>query len=190
MRRLIIVVCLLTLAGCAGITKVEKGDREIGDRLTIKLEGSWNHLKAPGLGPAQNWTMEGLPIDQLLIYSGIKDGELIHASGSRGKQKDFAFRSSMQPDEIVAMFEGMLTRNGSSFELTKLDLSPFGGLKGFRFDYTLIRKVDNVVLMGVGWGAVSKGELFAILYMAPRLAFFARHAPQVESMAMNAKIRE
>lgn len=190
MKKLTIVLCTLALAGCVAMAKVETGDRSIGDRLAVKIEGPWNHLEAPGLGPAQNWTMEGLPVDQLLLYSGIKDGELVHAGGGGGTRKDFAFRASMHPDEIVAMFEGMLTRDGSTFVLTKLEPAPFGGRKGFRFDYALTRKVDNVVLSGVGWGAVSKNELFAIIYMAPRLAFFARHAPQVEKIAMSATIRE
>jgi len=44
------------------------------------------------------------------------------------------------------------------------------------------------VLSGEGWAAVSKGELFAMLYMAPRLGFFARHAPEVEKIAASAKI--
>lgn len=191
MKRLTIACCALALAGCVAMAKVEMGDRAIGERLAVKIEGAWNHLDAPGLGPAQTWTMEGLPVDQLLLYSGVKDGEVVHArGGGGGKPKDFAFRAKMQPDEIVAMFEGMLTRDGSSFKLVKLEPSTFGGLKGFRFDYALIRKVDNVVLSGVGWGAVSKGELFAMLYTAPRLAFFSRHAAQVEKIAMSARVKE
>ncbi|OGA19305.1 MAG: hypothetical protein A3H32_04215 [Betaproteobacteria bacterium RIFCSPLOWO2_02_FULL_63_19] len=181
---------MLALAGCVAMAKVEKGERAIGDRLAVKIEGAWNQLDGPELGPAQTWTMEGLPIDQLLLYSGVKDGDLVHASGGDGKRKDFAFKANMQADEIVGMFEGMLTRDGSSFKLTRLEPSSFGGLSGFHFEYTLIRKVDNVVLTGVGWGAVSKGELFAMLYMAPRLAFFARHAADVERIAMSAKIRQ
>src|SRR5574340_1235233 len=174
MKRLMIVLCVLALAGCVAMAKVETGDHAIGERLAVKLDGAWNYLEAPGLGPARTWTMEGLPVDQLLLYSGLKDGELVHASSGGGKQKDFAFRANMQPDEIVAMFEGMFTRDGSSFKLVKLEPSNFGGLRGFRFEYALLRKVDNVMLSGVGWSVVSKGELFAIIYMAPRLGFFAR----------------
>ena len=190
MRRLIIVVCVLALAGCVAMAKVEKGDRAIGDRLAVKIEGAWNRLDASDLGPAQTWTMEGLPVDSLLIYTGIKDGDLMHASGRGGNQKEFAFRSNMQPDEIVAMFEGMLTRDGSSFKLVRMEPSAFGGVKGVHFEFTRIRKVDNVVLSGAGWASVSKGELFAMLYMAPRLGFFPRHAPDVERIAKSAKIRE
>jgi hypothetical protein len=94
----------------------------------------------------------------------------------------------MQPDEIVAMFEGMLTRDGSSFKLVKLEPASFGE-KGFRFEYQLIRKVDNVQLSGIGYGSVSKGELFAIVYLAPRLTFFSRHQGRVEQIARDARLK-
>jgi hypothetical protein len=132
--------------------------------------------------------MEGLPLDQLLVYSGIKNEQLIHAEGPASR-KNFAFRSTMQPDEIVAMFEGMLTRDGSSFKLVKLGPASFGGAKGFRFEFALTRRVDNVQLSGMGYGTVSNGELFAIVYQAPRLAFFPRHQPRVEQIARSARIK-
>ena len=45
-------------------------------------------------------------------------------------------------------------------------------------------------LLGVGYGAVSKGELFAIVYMAPQLAFFARHKDRVEHMAAAVRLKD
>jgi hypothetical protein len=96
----------------------------------------------------------------------------------------------MQPDEIVAMFEGMLTRDGSSFKLLKLEPVTFGGLKGFRFEYAVTRKQDNVHLTGFGYSSVSKGELFTVLYMAPRIGFFPRHAPAAEQISRSALIKE
>lgn len=185
MRSLALSVVLLLAAGCASVNKIESGERRVGERLVIQLEGAWNHVDAPGIGPAQIWTMEGMPIDQLLIYSGLKDGEAIHAAGGRGKT--FSFRSSMQPDEIVSLFEGMLTRDGSSFKLLKLEPVAFGE-RGFRFEYTLVRKVDNVELAGLGHGTVSKGQLFAIVYSAPRLTFFPRHQSRVEQMVRSARL--
>lgn len=191
MRRATITLLLLQcLAGCAPVvTKVETGDRAIGDRMTVRLEGPWNHISARGMGPAETWTMEGLPVDQLLLYSGIRDGQAVHEEMG-GEQKNFSFRSSMRPDEIVVMFEGMLTRGGSSFKLIKLEPAGFGGIKGFRFEYALTRKLDGVQLNGFGYGAVSKGELFAILYMAPRLGFYPRHAPQAEQISRSARVQE
>jgi hypothetical protein len=123
MRVLMIVLFIMGLAGCATVAKVETGERTVGERLAVTLDGAWNHVNAPGLGPAQIWTMEGLPVDQLLIYSGISDGTVIHPEQGGGgrERKSFSFRSTMQPDEIVTMFEGMLTRDGSSFKLVKME---------------------------------------------------------------------
>lgn len=187
--KLAAVFLLSLLAGCASVNKVETGPRAIGERLTVTLQGAWNHVDAPGLGPAQVWTMEGMPVDQLLLYSGLKDGQAVHAAGGGAQGKTFAFRAAMQPDEIVAMFEGMLTRDGSRFTLTRLSPVPFAGTKGFRFDYTLTRKIDNVQLTGIGWGAVDKGELYAILYAAPRMVFFGRHQQGVEQIALSARLK-
>jgi hypothetical protein len=180
---------LCAIASCASIAKVEKGDRSVGARMVVAIDGPWNRVDAPGLGPAENWTMEGLPIDRLLIYSGIKEGESIYTT-SGPNAKRFTFRANMQPDEIVNLFEGMLARDGSRFKLTRVEPFDFAGQKGFRFDYTLARNLDNVQLLGVGYGAVSKGELFAIVYMAPQLAFFARHKDRVEHMAAAVRLKD
>jgi hypothetical protein len=191
MKKLLILGLIVLLASCASVRKVEPGNRAVGERLVINLEGPWNHLDFPAVKPAEIWTMEGVTVDELRIYSGIRDGQVIHPEGPvSGKEvKKFAFRSAMESDEIVSMFEGTLTRDGSSFRLVKLEPYTFGGRKGYRFDYELIRKVDNVQQLGMGFGAVDKGELFALVYHAPRLTFFPRHKARVEAMAKAAVIR-
>ena len=183
-----VLVLVLWLSGCVSVAKIEGGERMVGERLSLTIDGAWNHVQAPGMGPAQTWTMEGLAIDQLLIFSGLKDGELIHAPPPQG-QKRFAFRATMQPDEIVGLFDGVLTRDGSTFTLVKLAPAEVGGQQGFRFEYALVRKVDGVRLSGLGFAAVSRGELFAVVYQAPRLVFFARHAARIEHIGRSLRIR-
>ena len=191
--RVVLLLLLAALGGCVSVAKVDTGTHPVGERMTVHLEGAWNHINAPGLGPAQTWTMEGLTVDRLMFYSGIRDGQIVNAElpGAAGqKLKNFTFKSSMQPDEIVAMFEGMLTRDGSTFKLSRLEPATFGGLKGFRFEYAVTRKSDNVQLSGFGYGTVSKGELFSVMYMAPRLEFYPRHAPDAEKIGKSAIIKE
>jgi hypothetical protein len=192
MRHLALLVMMAMLAGCVSVTKGETGSRAVGNRMTVHLEGPWNHINVPGMGPAETWTMDGLMVDRLMFYSGIRDGQVVHPEVGPGNQKlkSFSFKSSMQPDEIVAMFEGMLTRDGSTFKLSRLEPAGFGGLKGFRFEYFVTRKSDNVQLSGFGYSAVSKGELFAVLYMAPRLGFYPRHAGHAEKIGQSAVIKE
>lgn len=189
-RRFACIAALLALGACATVDRVEIGNRAIGERLQVVLEGPWNHINVPGLGPAEIWTMEGISVDELKLYPGLKDGTVIHGTQQAGPNaKNFRFASSMKPDEIVALFEGSLTRDGSKFQLVRLEPAQFAGHPGFRFEYVLTRKIDNVVLNGLGYGAVAKGELFAIVYSAPRLTFFARHRDRVEQIARSATLK-
>jgi len=183
----VLVIALALLAGCASVAKLE-GERTVGERMTITLDGAWNQVNAPGVGPADLWTLEGVPVDRLLIYAGVKDGQPVHTQ-TGGTQKHITFSSRMQPEQIVAMFEGMFTRDGSRFRLTRLEPSSFAG-NGFRFEYALTRSADDLQLAGVGYAAVSNGELFALLYQAPRIEFFPRHRARVEAMARTVKLKD
>jgi hypothetical protein len=188
MKKYLLLPFALWLAGCVTpVMTMQSGEQPVGERLVVTLDGSWNRVKSTG--PAEHWTMEGMPIDDLLVYSGLKDGEAIHAVSSSSSSKPFVFRSSMQPDEIISLFEGMLTRDGSTFQLTKSEPATFGGAKGYRFEFKLVRKVDSVELLGLGYGAVSNGELFSIVYVAPKMTFFSQHQGQVENIAHGARIK-
>lgn len=189
MKKLLAVMMALLLTGCVSVAKVETGERVVGERMQVSIEGAWNHISYPGSGPAEIWTMEGTAVDQLLLFSGIKDGQAIHSTVGGGDKKNFEFRSTMQPDEIAALFEGTLTRDGSRYRLVKLEPMMFSGQNGFRFEYTLVRKIDSVQLSGVGYAAVSRGELFAIVYMAPRLVFYPRQIARVEQVGKSMRIK-
>lgn len=200
MRAVWTLLLVTTLGACTAIStkKVDSGDNRIDERMVVKLDGAWNEITVPetnsqmraalDVGPAHVWTMEGLPIDRLLVYSGVKDGEAVHPVRSGANSKRFNFRSTMQADEIVAMFEGMLTRDGSTFKLAKLEPASFGGAKGIRFEYAMVRKADNVPLSGIGFATVDHGELFALVYIAPRLGFFPRYRARVEGIAQSVSI--
>ena len=190
MKKYLLMPLVVWLAACVTPPSVmsESGEQLIGDRLVITLDGSWNHVTGGPVQAAQHWTMEGLPIDDLQVYSGIKDGEAIH-SVSGNSSKPFVFHSAMQPDEIISLFEGMLSRDGSTFQLTKSEPAMFGGIKGYHFEFKVVRKIDSVELAGLGYGAVSNGELFSIVYVAPRMTFFGRHEARVENIARGARIK-
>lgn len=189
MKNLLLAFAILALAGCATVKKVDTGTHALNERLSLSLDGAWNHLDFPSIKPAQVWTMEGVTVDEFLIYAGIKDGQAMHPENPpNSKKQNFVFRSGMQTEEIVSMFEGVLSRDDSTFKLLKLQPYRFGGRQGFRFEYERIRKIDNVQQRGVGFGAVDKGELFALVYQAPRLTFFPRHQARVEAIAHSAVI--
>ena len=82
MTRLLLVLLAFELAGCAVVPKMEKvdsGQQNIGARLELTLDGAWNHFQSAQIAPARVWTMEGLPVDELRVFAGVKSGEAIDA---------------------------------------------------------------------------------------------------------------
>lgn len=189
-RRFAALLMALVLAGCANVTKVASGETVVRERLVVAVDREWNQFERGLADNTPTWTVEGITIDALQFYVAIKNGELIAPNPREGKGvQPLTFRSTMQPADIVGLYQSLLTRDGSSFTLEKLEAAPFAGAPGFRFEYALIRKVDDVRLRGTAWGAVHNGELFLINYSAPRLGFYARHVGHVEQLVKTARIR-
>lgn len=190
-RRLLLALGVTVLAaGCAQITHVATGETVVQERLTVTVDKPWNQFPN-GLGEGiPTWTQDGVTVDAMRFYVGLKDGALIAPTPSEPKgQKPLAFKSGMQTAEIVALFEALHSRGGSQFTLERVQPQPFAGQPGFRFEFTQLRKLDEVRLKGVGWGGVRQGELFVITYTAPRLGFFDRHVKSAEAIAASARIR-
>jgi hypothetical protein len=184
------LLLVLALAGCAVVSKVETGETVVRDRLVVQVATPWNRFERGQADNTVTWTVEGLYVDALQFYVGIKDGQLIAPTPSERKDvQPLTFKASMRPADIVALYQSLLTRDGSSFSLDRVEAGEFVGSPGFRFEYSLVRKADEVRLRGVAWGAVRNGELFLIHYSAPRLAFYAKHAPAVEAIARSARVK-
>lgn len=189
-KLLLLLLAVLLIGGCATVSKVEQGDQAVADRLAVNLEGPWNKFEGIAGFPVPTWTMEGIWVDRLQFYVGIKDGKpLVPQADAEGQKRPLTFHASMQPHELVALFQTLLTRDGSTFTLEKLDPATFLDGPGLRFEFSLVRKIDDVRLSGFVYARVQNGELFAMLYQAPRLGFYPRLQPQVEKMAQSARLR-
>jgi len=195
MRNLWIGAAALLLAACATpvtkrleVVKVEAGQQAVADKLELELDGPWNRFTNTDSDAIPTWTVEGFSVDRLQFFVAIKDGADIVKRDAK-KQSPLTFHSAMQPQEGVALFQGLLTARGSTFTLEKLEPITFLGEDGFRFRFSLRRRGDDVRLAGVGYGAIHQGELTVILYSAPRLGFFPRYEAQIEKMALGARLK-
>jgi len=189
--RLSMAALVLLLGACAApVTKVSTGDALVGNRLAVKVDTAWNQFSHGLTDNTPTWTIEGITIDALQFYPGIKDGQPIASTPNNAKGvAPLTFKASMQPADIVALYQSLLTRDGSSFTLDKLEPTDFLGGKGFRFEYSLNRKIDDVPMRGLAYGTVRNGELFVIVYSAPRLVFFPRYQGRVENLVRNVQLK-
>ena len=185
---------LCALAGCAAqMVKVEPGQVTVKDALSLNTANAWNRFElgqqylsvAPGA--AEVWTQDGITLDALAFFVGVTQGETLGRAISGKKLPQF--RSTMTPGEIVELYEQMATQDGSAFALMRVAPGRFGDQPGFRFEHTITRKSDNVLLKGVGQGAVVKGKLYLVAFTAPSIYYYDRYLPQVEPLMASARIR-
>lgn len=190
-RILLVTLSLaLWLGGCANLSKVDTGEAIVKDNLVVTVDSPWNQFANVMGSKAVNWTKEGLFVDRLQFYVAVNDGEEIENKLPGVKdQRPLVFKSTMPPHEIVQVFQNVLTRDGSSFTLSKLEPTTFLGGSGFRVEYGLVRKGDDVQMKGFAFGAVRDGKLYLMHYTAPRMAFFGRYSAVVEQMARSARLK-
>jgi len=185
---------LCALAGCAAqMVKVEPGQVTVKEALSLNTANAWNRFELGQMylsvapGAAEVWTQDGVTLDALAFFVGVAQGETLGRAIAGKKLPQF--RSTMTPGEIVELYEQMATQDGSAFALQRVAPGRFGDQPGFRFEHTITRKSDNVLLKGVGQGAVVKGKLYLVAFTAPSLYYYDRHLPQVEPLMASAQIR-
>lgn len=185
-------VALCALAGCAQMVKVEPGQVTVKDALSLRTDIAWNRFElqfplsvAPGA--SEVWTQDGITLDVLAFFVGIAPGQTL--GRPIGDKKLPAFRGTMTPGEIVELYEQMVTQDGSAFALKRVAPARFGGLPGFRFEHTITRRSDGVLLKGVVQGAVVKDKLTLVAFTAPAIYYYDRHLPHVEPLLASAQIK-
>jgi len=189
-RRWAAVTFLAIVAGCAQVSQVPSGETVVGERMSVQVAVPWNRFERSVGDDRPTWTLEGMAVDTLKFYVGVKDGELVAPTPPQPKGvKPLPFKATMGAGEVVELFQSLWTRDGSTFALERVQPGQFAGGAGFRFDFELVRKRDDVRLRGIAWGAVRNGELHMIVYTAPRLGFFARGVGGAEAIAQSARIR-
>jgi hypothetical protein len=194
MKRLVALALVLMLAACASIEKVE-GDQLVNNRLVLKVPQAWNRMPANDGQPFQTWTQEGLAIDHLRFWAAIKPGEALRKGAAlrpgpnQQAPRVPTYTKGMTLDQLVNLFEIVYAADGSTVAMTKVEPAGFAGAHGVRFEFSVVRKGDDVMLLGLGWAAVHKDELFAASFVAPRLSFFKRLAPMARDLVATASVK-
>jgi hypothetical protein len=195
MKKLIVVLFAVLMAGCASVVKVD-GEQVVNGRLSVKLTDAWNKLSLPGgRQPYDTWTQEGLWVDQLRLWAGVRSGEALMqlppgaAQAGQKAPRLPTFQAGMAADQLVSLFEVLYSNDGSQVTMTKIEAADFANQKGVRFEFTILRKRDGLPLHGKGWVAVRNNELFAATFVAPRLNFYPTLLPRAEQVIGTARIK-
>lgn len=200
MKRIALLLLAALLAACSSMTRMD-GEQVINGKLAVDVPQAWNRMTDRWVeDPYVTWTQEGLPLDHLRFWGGVRPGQTLmvkHPMYSREadakEPRVPTFRQGLTPDKLVALFEELYATAGT-VTVTRVDPALFAGQKGVRFEFTLARRRDDVAMQGVGWIAVKADpvvgeELYAATFVAPRLSFYQRLLPMAEAVVKTARIK-
>lgn len=189
MKTLLMCFLATLLAACVSMSAVGPGEVTVQDKLVVRLDSAWNKFNAPGSSKTELWTTDGLSLDVLRFFVAIGEGEpLLEVRGANEKQVP-KFRAGMQPQEIVELYDAVASQGGNRFHLEKLSPANFAGAAGFRFDYTLVRKGDEVELKGFCYGVVRDKRLYLMTFQAPKIHYYAQHAQRAQAAALSIRFK-
>lgn len=201
--RALAIVVLLLAAGCASREAKLAAAAERAEKLppqqvrlrevSFALDRHYSRLRektvgavyAPGASAV--YSVDGFTLDLLALYVGVPAGSPLAKAPWSSSAELPPFRQSMSPHEIVELYEMLITQNGSTFKLGRLTPATFGGVPGFRYEFTLMRRT-GLPVTGVGYGAKANGRLYLMTYSAPSSYFFPKYLPLAEAAAKSTVI--
>jgi hypothetical protein len=186
--RSLLLLLVLFLSGCAAMAKIEPGEVKLGEAMTATPDSAWNRLAIGTPKNTEVWTSDGLPLDRLVFYVGIADGEPLAPLRERSDRQIPKFRAAMPAHEIVEMYEVFASYDGSTFQRGKLAPAQFASSEGFRFEFARVRKGDELDMRGVAYAAVRGGKLYMLVFEAARTHYYGKHLARAEAVARSVRI--
>ncbi|MFZ5506876.1 MAG: hypothetical protein ACOY7P_15415 [Pseudomonadota bacterium] len=180
MKTLFSLLLIALLTGCASpFTRVDKANVVVRERMEVAAEGDWNRYTPPGSKHREIWTQHGMPLDVLVFFTGVADGDALNDQVSADK-KPPKFRATMSPEDVAALFENLVAGDGGRFELLQLEPHAVAGSEGFRFSFNYTARGEEIERSGLAVATVRDTRLYALVYAAPRGRYFERGRPGAE----------
>jgi hypothetical protein len=180
--RLAFALVLLAVSACAPIILlVEPGPRDIGGAYQITTPIAWSRF---AMAPTEQWTVDGLTLQNLHLFAGLDDGDVLFAESRRRADDGVPrYRRGMRASDVAEFVAASLAERGAGeVETAALRPAPFGALDGFRFDIAFLSG-DGLAYRGAALGAVGDdGRLHLILYTGTRQHYFAAHLEAAEAI--------
>ncbi|MGH7356408.1 MAG: hypothetical protein ACRELS_17760 [Candidatus Rokuibacteriota bacterium] len=177
--RVTLLLLLATLAGgCATpprYTLIESRPTKVLDALSLQPGIAWT---AERTGNVERWTVDGVQLESLRFFTGIKDDTPLVASATDDARRPRFHIGMTDPDLMELVVRSLFPSNAAPAELSGARL---GGMPGFRFEvrYTAGNGMERRALVA---GVVVKERLHVIVYEAAAIHYYARYLPEVERL--------
>lgn len=145
---------------------------------------AWNRWTARPSNRGEIWTLDGLGLNELSFFAGIRDGETLYHEQDRRNLPLPRYRSNMSPLDVVELFEGSnrILLQSSIFEIGKVEPAKLAGHDGVRFQYRFVAGGEELARRGEGVAAIIDGKLYLVNFAAPAIHYFDRDLPKFHAI--------
>jgi hypothetical protein len=183
LRALLCLLLFALLAACAtgpGGRLQQKGTTKVFD-MTLDTSLDWARVKSRR---QELWTVDGVLLNRLLIYSKVKPGEHVFQLLRERKRRPDGpwFRAGMRLDELQRLVtDGLADQQWVGVDTSNLRPHRFGTVEGVRFDLRMTNP-DGLIYQGTAAVAERDGTLNVLVWMAPKEHYFGRDVVAVNAM--------
>lgn len=176
----IALTLLLTACASPGGKLQTKGEAVAFDmRLDSSLD--WARIKGRR---SELWTIDGVGLNRLLIFSKVKPGEHVFQAVRERKSRPDGpwYRAGMRLDELQKLVaDGFVDQQWVGIETTHLRPHNFGSVEGIRFDVEMTNP-DGLIYKGTAAVVERDNFLNVLVWIAPKQYYHGRDVAAVDSM--------
>lgn len=183
LRLLVLLMLATLLASCAtgpGGKLQAKGTSTVFD-MTLDSSLDWARIKSRR---QEVWTIDGLQLNRLIIFSKTKPNEHVFQMLRERKSRPDGpwYRPGMRLDELEKLVtDGLADQQWVGVNTTNLRPHAFGAVEGLRFDLQMTNP-NGLIYRGTAAVAERNNLLTVLVWMAPKEHYYGRDMAAVNSM--------
>jgi hypothetical protein len=188
-NRITLLLIVILLAACAspGGKLQQAGSTATVFDMQVTSNLDWARIK----GPRQElWTIDGVSLNSLAIYSGIKPNEHVFMLGREKKSNPNGpwYRTGLRADELRdVIIDGLKGQGWVNIVTSNFRPHDFAGKPGIRFDLSLTNP-DGLIYRGSVAAIENGGNLNLLFWKAPAEYYAPRDAAAVAGMLDGVRI--
>ena len=196
MQKMMVWAALLLIAGCAtGYREVLPGVQTYGS-MRITAGDAWNSVPnghtPMSRSDTRTWTKDGVLLDRITIFPGVKSGEAIFDSRNASAALP-SFAADMLPNEIEELVESSIMKlygeGNASVSTSNLRPQQYGELGGFMFDIEAA-VTESPDYHGMVGGFIDDDRLYLTIYLAAQPHYFDKYKEEADKIIKSSSVAQ
>ncbi len=182
LKWLLPIALILSLTACVSVGgKLQTKGEAIAFDMRLDSSLDWARIKSRR---SELWTIDGVGLNRLLIFSKVKPGEHVFQVVRERKSRPDGpwYRAGMRLDELQKLVaDGFIDQQWVGIETTNLRPHNFGTVEGIRFDVEMTNP-DGLIYKGTAAVVERNSFLNVLVWIAPKEYYHGRDVAAVDTM--------